>query len=151
MKRSWQKDHGEDISAITNAESISKGWIVVGVGDDGTLAGHDLKWLKQNEEKISQHVRQFLEPSWVVKTIEEVEIGGLQCIFIEVESSPSVVRWNGSAYYLAGTTSYKMREDEVLALSPRLPGSDFSKGKYSKDINVKGCPIFLQYPRSSAS
>jgi hypothetical protein len=37
FKRSWQQAHGKDISAIANDESITTGWIVVGVDDNGIV------------------------------------------------------------------------------------------------------------------
>ena len=44
FKSSWKQDHGRDISAIANDENLDKGWLIVGINDDGTLAGCNLDW-----------------------------------------------------------------------------------------------------------
>lgn len=35
LKSSWQQDHGKDISTIANNDSLVKGWLVIGVNDNG--------------------------------------------------------------------------------------------------------------------
>ena len=130
-KSSWQQHHGKDLSAIGNHEKIATGWIVVGVDDDGRLLGKDKSWLKKVESDVSAHIRQYLEPSWAVKRQFGEEINGSCCLFIEIENPQDVVKWNGKAYKLVGTASEEMRQHEILALSLRLPGTDFSKAKYN--------------------
>ena len=144
FKRSWQQAHGKDISAIANVESLTKGWIVVGVNDDGTPSGHDIKWLKDTEHEVSSHIRQYLEPFWTVKSIVGEPFGEGQILLIEIENPQDVVKWNGKAYYLIGTTNSEMKEDEVMALSLRLPGTDFSKSKYSGICNASLITTFAQ-------
>lgn len=130
FKRNWDQKHGQDISAIANHEGIQTGWVVVGVQDSGKVAGFDENWLKNTEQTVSNHIRQYLEPSWAVKRVFGQQINGGCCLFIEISNPQDVVKWNGKAYHLVGTTSSPMKEYEAMALSLRLPGTDFSKAKY---------------------
>jgi predicted HTH transcriptional regulator len=130
FKRSWSQSHGKKISAIANQEGIVTGWVVVGMEDNGQPSGHDLKWLTETEHAISNHIREYLEPSWAVKSISSEEVGTGHIILIEIENPQDVVKWNGTAYKLIGTQSFDMKEHEVMALSLKLPGTDFSKIKY---------------------
>jgi predicted HTH transcriptional regulator len=144
LKRKWQQSCGEDISAIANQENIPTGWLVIGVEDNGNVSGHDENWLKKTEQDVSNHIRQYLEPSWAVKKIFGEAIKGAHCLFIEIENPQDVVKWNGSAYKLIGTTSSKMKEDEVLALSLKLPGADYSKNKYDGPYDPSLITAFAQ-------
>lgn len=130
FKRSWHQSHGKDISAIANNENISKGWIIIGIEDNGRLSRHSVDWLSQTELNVSSHIRQYLEPSWAVKSIMGEQFGDSHCLFIEIRNPQDVVKWNGKAYQLIGTTSTELKDHEVMSLSLRLPGTDFSKGKY---------------------
>ena len=134
FKSSWTQEHGKDISAIANSEHIAKGWLVIGVKNDGSLIAQNSQQLEKIEQKVSSHIQQYLEPSWIVKiTSEKIEKSSL--LFIEIQEPKNVVRWNGKAYKLIGTTSHEMKESEVMALSLRLPGDDFSKAKYHFDYD----------------
>jgi predicted HTH transcriptional regulator len=144
FKRNWSQGHGEDISAVANVDQLSSGWLVIGLNDDGTPHGHDENWLKRTELDVSNHIRQYLEPSWAVSRIFGEKINGACCLFIEIKNPQDVVKWNGNAYKLIGTTSSKMREDEVLALSLKLPGMDFSKNKYEGIYNASLVTAFAQ-------
>ncbi len=133
FKKSWRQECGKSVSAIANDENIFKGWLVIGINDDGTLAGRDTIWLKKTEQIISNHIIQYLEPSWAVKSITSEKLQSSHCLFIEIQNSQDVVKWNSKAYRLIGTTSSEMKPHEVMALSLRLPGSDFSKAKYESN------------------
>lgn len=131
LKQSWQLRHGEDISAIANEPSIARGWLVIGLDDNGNPKQNaDSSWLKKIEESVSSHIRENLTPSWAAKSIVGQKVKGAECLFIEIVSPGEVVRWQDTAYNLVGTTSSKMKPHEVLELSLRLPGADFSKAKY---------------------
>jgi predicted HTH transcriptional regulator len=68
-------------------------------------------------------------------SISAEEIGDNCIIFIEILNPDDVVYWNHKAYKLIGTTSREMSPDEILGLSIKLPGADYSKLKYSGEIN----------------
>lgn len=129
FKEDWHKEYGKSISAIANNGNIFRGWIVVGVSDDGSLCGKNKGWLEKTEHKISSHIKQYLEPSWVTKSITYEEINSNHCIFIEIQNSQDVVKWNGKAYQMIGTTNQEMKPHEIVALSLKLPGTDFSKAE----------------------
>ena len=52
LKSKWSIDRGKNISAITNHESLTGGWIFVEVDDNGKLTGKDKVWCKKSYEKI---------------------------------------------------------------------------------------------------
>lgn len=151
FKRKWQQDCGQDISAIANDENIQTGWLVVGVEDNGALSGHDENWLKKTEQDVSNHIRQYLEPSWAVTRVVGEHIKNAYCLFIEIQNPQDIVSWNGVAYKLIGTTSSKMKEDELLALSIKLPGADFSKNKYEGSYNPSLITAFAQKVSSEST
>ena len=144
LKRQWQQEHGKKISAIANSEVIPVGWIVIGIDDDGKLCGYDKKWLRKTEQSASNQIHQYLQPSWSIGNIVGCTIQNSQCLFIEIFNSQDVVTWNGAAYKLVGTTAQKMREDEVLELSLRLPGIDFSKSCYEGEYDSSLITSFAQ-------
>ncbi|MFC1546368.1 RNA-binding domain-containing protein [bacterium] len=144
LKSSWQQYHGKDISAIANNETLVKGWLVLGVDNNGAVIGKDVNWLKTVEQEVTNHIRQYLEPSWAVINVFGEEINGGQCLFIEISNPQDVVKWNGKAYHLCGTSSKEMKPHELLELSLKLPGSDFSKAKYSGEINGSQVIEFVQ-------
>ena len=150
FKKSWQQIHGKSISAIANVENLTKGWIVIGINDDGTPSGHDVRWLKATEHEISNHIRQYLEPTWAVKSITGESFGTSQMLLIEIENPQDIVKWNGKAYQLIGTTSSEMKDHEIMALSLRLPGTDFSKAKYSGSYNASLIAAFGQKVATTA-
>ena len=144
FKSSWHQSHGKNISAIANATNQLKGWLVIGINDEGAPCGHDVDWLRETEQTVSNHIRQYLEPSWAVESVVGETIGGSQCLFIEIVNPQDVVKWNGKAYQLIGTTSSEMKECEVMSLSLRLPGTDFSKARYSGSYDASLVTLFAQ-------
>jgi predicted HTH transcriptional regulator len=131
LKQSWQLRHREDISAIANEPTIARGWMVIGLDDQGKPRQNaDVSWLKKTEETVSSHIRENLSPSWAVKSIVGHKVKGAECLFVEIASPGEVVRWQDKAYKLIGTTSSEMKPHETLELSWKLPGADFSKAKY---------------------
>lgn len=136
FKQSWNQSHGKDISAIANEESISTGWLVIGVRDNGQCCEHDLGWLTKTEHTVSNHIRDFLEPSWAVKSVASEQIEKGHILIVEIKNPQDVVKWNSRAYKLIGTQSFPMKDHEVLALSLRLPGTDYSKYKYKGDYEA---------------
>ena len=127
FKSEWRQDYGKDISAIANHLDLTRGWIIVGLNDEGQGVSTDLSWSKKAEEQISNHIRQFLTPAWAVNEISTVKIKGSECIAIEVRNPGDVVYWNNVAHHLIGTTSSAMKPHDITALSLKLPGADFSK------------------------
>lgn len=134
LKSTWHVKHGVDISAISNNEKLQGGWLIIGVNDKGHLLGKTEDWLKNTEEKVANNIQQFLNPSFVCHIFGEI-IEKSHVLFIEITKAEEVVYWDSKAYKLIGTTSHAMTAAEVLGLSVKLPGRDFSKLKYDGPIN----------------
>lgn len=135
FKESWQQSSGKDVSAIANQIQIIRGWLVVGVADNGQLGGKTLEWAKAQEQTISSHLTQFLQPVFAVLSVIILDVNGSYCVAIEIHNPGDVVYWNGRSYKLVGTTSPEMKPDEILDLSFKLPGADFSKHKNECEID----------------
>lgn len=134
FKSSWSQDVGKDVSAIANSD-IDGGWLIVGINDAGKLTGRDSSWLKQTEELVSNHILQYLSPSWTVTETVGHPFSSGYALFLNIVNPGEVVTWNRRAYKLSGTVSQEMTPDEQLALSMRLPGEDYSRLKWSGAID----------------
>ena len=89
-KASWKMNHGERISALANRSDAEVSWLLIGIGDDGALCSRDENWVKNQEEIVSQHLNEYLNPSICVKTPECFEINGSWIIVLEI-LQPGVV------------------------------------------------------------
>src|SRR5690242_12767798 len=112
FKSSWQQDHGKDVSAIANHESMQGGWLVVGLDDKGVLLGRDHAWAKQTEEQVSGHILQYLSPTWTVTETFGHQLSKGYLLFLSISNPGEVVTWNGRAFKLSGTLSKEMLPDE---------------------------------------
>ena len=92
FKSAWHQSHGKDISAIANNNSLLKGWLVIGVNNDGQVMERTINWLKVNEQKLTNHLRSYLEPICAVKNIFSDEIKNEQCLFVEIQNPQDVVK-----------------------------------------------------------
>ena len=133
-KSTWDRQNknlGKSISGIANDKNISLGWLVIGVNKDGEVCSPSCD-ITQLEEVVSQHILDYLEPSYAVKStkIEEIEPQKF-CIFIEINDPQEVVYWNNKAYIRNGTVTKEMKPGELTQLSLKLPGTDFSKRQYN--------------------
>jgi predicted HTH transcriptional regulator len=128
LKRDWSKEHGEKISMLCNGQPENDCFLVVGVEDDGTLAGHDDSWLSSKLEVLSQHCNQYLDPSITLLDITTEDVDGSKVIICKVKSPGVVVKWRGNAFSGNGTTKKKLDQQEILELNLSLPGiTDLSK------------------------
>ena len=126
-KRSWDEKYGQKISALANRRDQEVAWLVIGVNDDGTLAGHSEAWAKKWEETMSQHLNSRLEPVQTVRSLGAHQVSEAWIIVLEIRNPGAVVRWNRRAYKGAGTSKLEMTPEEVMELQVALPGlHDFS-------------------------
>lgn len=151
FKESWSKNCGKDISAIANSPQILKGWLLVGVNDRGELTGRDLAWAKGQESAISSQIIELLQPTFSVHNILVLEIKNSYCVAIEIGNPGDVVYWDSRAYKLVGTASPEMPVDEILELSLKLPGADYSKGRNHQDTDPSLVISFAQKVNEVAS
>lgn len=62
LKRSWDINYGEKISALANRLGDEPSWMVIGIENDGTLSNHTEHFAIQTEEKISQCIIKGVAP-----------------------------------------------------------------------------------------
>ena len=144
FKENWSKEHGAKISGIANSKNIPVGWVVIGIADTGKICGYDRAGVQKVEQRVSTHVQQYLQPAWAVESILSSEVSGSYCLFIKISNSQDVATWGGKAYKCIGTTNIKMTESEILELSLKLPGTDFSKAKYEDKYDSSLVTLFAQ-------
>jgi hypothetical protein len=138
LKSSWDQENGKKISAFANRTSTMPCWMCIGIADDGTLCGRDEIWAKATEQRVSQHLNQYLDPQMTCLGISCHECEGQWFVVIKFGNPGSVVYWNNSAYKAAGTTIEIMTPEEIMQLTVALPGlTDYSaqpwNGVYGKD------------------
>ena len=139
LKSSWEQEVGKRISALANAVDPQKtSYLIIGVSDDGRLLPNDFNWLKRTEEKISNHIRQYLSPVSVASPRGYSSENGC-FVVIEITNPDDVTEWNGKSYKRVGTQTEEMAPDERLDLTLRLPGQDYSKRPW--DAAVSGSLI----------
>src|SRR5881394_350974 len=93
LKETWHQDHGDKISALANKINQPTTFLVVGVGDDGTIRGRDEKWAKKTEEVISQHVNQRLDPVQACKAISCKKTFGGWVVVVTIQNAGEVTYW----------------------------------------------------------
>lgn len=135
LKSQWKTDHGKSISAIANHESLTGGWLIVGVDDKGKLAGKDEGWCKKNYERIGNQINEFLNPMQAVKEIYTESFGSVYCIMLEIKNPDYVTYWAERAYKRAGSSIAEMKAGEHAALAMRLPGDDYSALTWQGEVN----------------
>ena len=135
LKSKWETQHGKNISAIANHESLTGGWIIVGVDDAGKLIGNDEAWCKKNYEKIGNQINQFLNPQQAVKDTYVESFDGSYCILLEIRNPDYVTYWSDKAYKRSGSSVEEMLAGERTALAMRLPGDDYSSLPWQGKIN----------------
>lgn len=127
LKEDWQQNHGQKISALANKLNNLVSFLVVGINDQGQLAGKTEKWAKQTEEAISQHINQNLDPVQSCAAIDCFDTGQGWIIVVTIKNVGEVTYWGSSAYVAAGTTLKQMEAEAILQLRLQLPGlTDFS-------------------------
>lgn len=143
LKSSWEQEHGKRISALANAAEFTQtAFLVVGIADSGQLLSNDLKWLQATEDKISNHIRQYLSPIVVANPRGYQSEHGC-FVIIEISNPDDVTEWNGKAYKRVGTQTAEMTPAEKLDLTLRLPGQDYSKRAW--ETSALSAPLIAQF------
>lgn len=127
LKEKWRQEDGKKLSALANSNIEGPSWLVVGITDSGKVTGRDDRWAKKQEELISQHVNDHLDPFQTCAGIACCETNFGYIVVITLENPGDVVYWNRYPYRASGTTITQMSPDEILQLRIRLPGlTDYS-------------------------
>ena len=135
LKSKWHTEHGKSISAIANHESLTGGWLIVGVDDDGKLTGKDKEWCKKKYTEIGNDINQHLSPSQAAKEIYSEAFKDGWCILLEIQNPAYVTDWRGRAYKRAGSSDQEMTAGERTALAMHLPGDDYSSMPWQGEVN----------------
>lgn len=137
LKRKWDSDFGRKISGLANRSQSSRAWLVIGVNDDGTLAGFDENWADQTNKTISEHLNKYLDPASACEKLYSESINGKWVVILEIVNPGAVVRWDGRAWKMPGTSASEMSPAEVTELTVALPGlSDFTAQAWSGQVNL---------------
>lgn len=150
LKESWHQKYGKDLSALGNKLHNPCCWLVVGVKDDGSLAGKSEAKAVETERIISQQINEYLDPIQACKQIICREVSGSWIVVVCIKNPGDVVYWGNDVYSASGTTSHLLSPDEILGLRIQLPGltdysSQLAQGEY--DENLVHC--FMQEVKKS--
>ena len=131
FKEQWRQDNGKSFSAIGNGEE--KGWLIIGVDDNGSLIGKNIQWAKEQRHQIESHITEYLSPSATVYiSIESFKEKSV--IVIEIIIPTSIVSWNQKYYKRNGSSTVEMSPGEKKQLELKRPGFDFSNLKYTENV-----------------
>jgi predicted HTH transcriptional regulator len=145
LKESWDKKYGKDISALGNKIQECLFWLVIGVKDDGSIAGMTEKKARQFEQVVSQHINDYLDPVQACTKVSCHDIDGSWIIVICIKNPGDVVYWDNAAYTASGTTSRDLKPDEILELRIKLPGlTDYSSQVVSSSYDTNLINDFIK-------
>ena len=120
FKEQWTQNSGKSLSAIGNGEK--RGWLIIGVNDDGHLLDKDSQWAKKQQHQIENHIIQYLEPNSTVQTISVESVNNRFCLFIEIINPNSVVSWNQKFYERSGSSIFEMSRKTRKTAGARASG-----------------------------
>ncbi|MDO9537881.1 MAG: putative DNA binding domain-containing protein, partial [Thermoplasmata archaeon] len=103
------KDIGEEICALGNAEG---GHIFIGIADDGTFKGCDIKSAK---ERISQHLTSITPPLRV--RYHEITVDDKAILVVEVLPSKRLCAIGGNVFIRVGTSKRPLSIQEIISMS----------------------------------
>ena len=133
FKEKWTRSSGKSFSAIGNGEQ--KGWMIIGVDDNGCLINKSIQRMKKQKQEIENHINEYLNPSATIQSIEIKTFKEKHFIVIEIMTPISVVSWNQVYYKRSGSTTVEMSPGERKQLELERPGFDFSNLKYKGDVD----------------
>ena len=140
FKEQWRQNNGRSLSAIGNGEE--RGWMIVGVDDNGRLINSDIQSTKKQKHQIENHIIEYLNPSATVQSISIESLKEKHFIVIEIITPASIVSWNEKYYKRNGSSTVEMAPGERKQLELKRPGFDFSNLKYEGGIEP---PLVLDF------
>ena len=150
LKESWSQKFGEKLSALANKSNQEICWLIVGIDDSGNIVGKVEKWAIQNEEIISQHINNKLDPIQTCISIYTKKIINDWIIIVCIKNPGDVVYWGSIAYAASGTTIKIMEPDEILELRLKLPGlTDFTRQKMKSKYDAELVGIFAAHVKQA--
>lgn len=124
FKASWNREHGKEVAALANNARNERGFLLVRVSDEGKVIGEDEKWAEETELRISNHLREFLDPVQACKELNVERLNKGCVVVLKIENPGDVVYWNHKAYKRVGTSKESMTPEEIVSLRYDLPGLD---------------------------
>lgn len=150
LKRSWTQKYGHKLSALANKHTLACSWLVVGVNDDGSLANQTEQWAKEEEEKISNHINEYLDPIQACQSITVIKLDGSWIIAICVRNPGEVVYWDTTPYTGSGTSLREMEPHEILELRLKLPGlTDYTRQIEDSEYQEELVSQFIEQVKKS--
>jgi predicted HTH transcriptional regulator len=145
LKRDWRRSHGEKLSMLCNGQPETDCFLVIGVEDNGNMAGHNEAWLRDQMPNIGQHCNTYLDPAISLVDLTSDDIEGNMIVIAHVKNPGVVVKWEGSAHAGKGTTKKKLSDQEILELNLSLPGlTDLTRQKTTYDPVEDLAKIFFE-------
>lgn len=140
LKRQLEGSYGKKICGLANSQLDSISFLIVGVNDDGSLAGHSLKTAEKIFTKLTQQIHQDLNPITAIQKIEVKEISSVHIVYVQISNPGAVVRWKNEAYFTVGSVLRKMEIHEIVGLAHSLPGlNDYSGQQANYEIYSTEC------------
>ena len=132
FKKQWRQNNGRSLSAIGNGEE--RGWMIIGVDDNGCLINKDIQWAREQRHQIENHIIEYLNPSATVQSISIESFEEKQFIVIEIITPTSIVSWNQKYYkrngHLLGLSDSKSEQVQVSRLFQQWEKENFvEKGR----------------------
>lgn len=138
LKSSWDQANGKRISAMANRPTETPHWMCLGVRDDGALCGNGEAWARDTEQKVSQHINQYLDPQLACQGLTCHQLSEGWIVAIRFANPGSVVYWNTTAYKASGTTVSPLAPEEAMQLTVSLPGlTDYSAQRWTGTCNME--------------
>ncbi len=103
---------GEEICAMTNAVG---GTIIIGVDDNGSIVGCDVK---REKERVASFLSSIMPPPKIA--MEEVDVGGKKLLVVKVEKSPVICTIGGIAYIRVGSAKRPLSIAEIVQIGSEL-------------------------------
>ena len=145
VKQSWKQDAGKQLCGRANDLRSPSSWMVIGVSDDGQLIGRDENWVKQQEQLISLHLNQYLDPPQACTHFRCHRVKSSWLVVIGVSNPGAVVRWDDVPYKSIGTTCQPMEPEEALEFALQLPGlQDLSVQPWDGQVNAGAVQDFAR-------
>ena len=110
FKEQWRQKNGKSLSAIGNGEE--RGWMIIGVDDNGCLVNEDIQWAKKQKHQIEGHIIEYLNPSATVQSISIEFFEKKQFIIIEITTPTSIVSWNQNIIKEMGQALWKCHQEK---------------------------------------
>jgi len=124
-----------EIAAFANADG---GYLIIGVGDNGSIVGTDIK---KALEQVTGALQSIVPPPQV--TTHKLSVNQRQVLIIEVGKSPSLCSIGGVVYIRIGTSARPLSVQEILLLSSEQ--GTFTWDEAPSAADMKANPRYIDW------